>query len=129
MSLLIHAFVTSRLDQNNSLLAGAPKQQLRKLQYLQNSAVRLLTGTRRSEHIIPVPRDLHWLPVYQRIDFKILIVTYKCLNGLAPDYLAGLLIPLKGARLASMLLLNVPKVKSGHIWRPFILQTGSYTVE
>ena len=62
---LIHAFVTSKIDHYNILLSGL----------VQNSAARPLTGTRKHEHITPVLRDLHWLPVHERIRFKILLMT------------------------------------------------------
>ena len=65
---LIHAFVTSKIDHCNILLSGSL---VRKLQYVQNSAARLLTGSRKHEHITRVLRDLHWLPVHERIRFKI----------------------------------------------------------
>ena len=89
---LIHAFVTSKIDHYNILLSGLKQDQLWKLQYVQNSAARLLTGTRKHKHITPVLRDLHWLPVHERIRFKILLMTFKCLNQLAPSYLSDLLI-------------------------------------
>ena len=89
---LIHAFVTSKIDHYNILLSGLKQDQVRKLQYVQNSAARLLTGTRRHEHVTPVLRDLLWLPVHERIRFKILLMTFKCLNQLAPSYLSDLLI-------------------------------------
>ena len=63
---LIHAFVTSKIDHCNILLSGSL---VRKLQYVQNSAARLLTGSRKHEHITRVLRDLHWLPVHERIRF------------------------------------------------------------
>ena len=65
---LIHAFVTSKIDHCNILLSGSL---VRKLQYVQNSAARLLTGSIKHEHITRVLRDLHWLPVHERIRFKI----------------------------------------------------------
>jgi len=64
---LVHAFISSRLDYCNSLLVGAADRVIRKLQGVQNAASRLITGTRKYDHIIPILRDLHWLPVHQRI--------------------------------------------------------------
>ncbi|KAK0131209.1 hypothetical protein N1851_034075 [Merluccius polli] len=66
----------------NSLLYGTTTKVLNKLQYVQDSA-RLLTGTRSREHITPVLRELHWLPIKHRINFKIALTT-KALNNLAP---------------------------------------------
>lgn len=86
---LILSLSTSRLDYCNCILYGFPSKTLNKLQYVQISAARLLTSTRRSEHVTPVLCNLHWLPV--RINFKILLLTYKALNNLAPPYLPDLL--------------------------------------
>ncbi len=58
---------------------------------VQNAAARVLTRTRKYDHISPVLSTLHWLPTKHRIDFKILLITYKALNGLAPQYLSELL--------------------------------------
>ena len=95
---LIHAFVTSKIDHYNILLSGLKQDQVRKLQYVQNSAGWLPTGTSKCEHITPVLRDLHWLPVNERIRFKILLMTFKCLNQLAPSYLSDLLIHYRPSR-------------------------------
>ena len=90
---LIHAFVTSKLDYCNSLLSGLSQNQIQRLQYVQNSAARLLTGTRKYDSITPILRELHWLPVAERIHFKILLLTFKSLNDMAPFYLRELLSP------------------------------------
>jgi len=84
---LVQAFITSRLDYCNSLLYGIADCQLRRLQCIQNAAARLLSGTRKFDHVSPVLRDLHWLPVRKRIFFKVATLMFKCLHGLAPSYL------------------------------------------
>ena len=96
---LIHAFITSRLDYCNSMYIHLPDYLINRLQHIQNSAARLVTRTRKHEHITPVLQKLHWLPVIHRIDFKVLMLTYKCLHGQAPTYLSDLLVVTKPSRL------------------------------
>ena len=64
-----------------------------KLQHVLNSAARLITGTKKFDHISPVICDLHWLPIDKRILFKLLCITYKSLNRQAPQYLESQLQP------------------------------------
>ena len=85
---IVHAFVACRLDYCNSLLHGITDSLLRWLQSIQNAAARLITGTWRRDHITLVLRDLHWLPVWRRVDYKLSLLVYKLLHGLAPPYLA-----------------------------------------
>ena len=80
----VHAFSTSRLDFCNSLLYGLPKQTIKRLQHVQSVALRIVALTPKHEHISPVLQELHWLPIEQRIGFKNLLMTFKCLNGLPP---------------------------------------------
>ena len=89
--ILIHVFVTSRLDYCNSLLYSMPKSLIDKLQRVQNAAARLTTNPHKFCHITPILFDLHWLPINYRIDFKILLLTFKCLNNCAPSYLQELI--------------------------------------
>ena len=96
----IHAFVTSKIDCCNSLLYGLPKRHSTNiLQRVQNAAARTLLGIKKNsrKHMSPVLRDLHWLPVMRRIEYKILLVTYKALHGVGPDYIRDLLVPYKSA--------------------------------
>ena len=77
----------------NSLLAGVADVHIRRLQLLQNAAARLEAGARRCDHISPVLAELHWLPIRQRITFKIAVLVWKCLHDKAPRYIADLCIP------------------------------------
>ncbi|XP_030292176.1 gastrula zinc finger protein XlCGF28.1-like [Sparus aurata] len=111
---LIYAFISSCLDYCNSLLTGIASHSLHRLQTAQNSAARLLTHTQSCEHITAVLYTLHWLPIKQRIDFKILLLTFKALHHLAPPYLSDLLIPHRPSRAlrsSSSLTLTIPPFK------------------
>ena len=69
----------------------SPKHILQKLQYAQNAAARLIKLSRKYDHITPHLMELHWLPIEYRIQFKIILLNYKALNGLAPSYVSDLL--------------------------------------
>ena len=88
---LILALVIGRLDYCNSLLYGVPASYIIKLQRVQNAAARLISNTTRFDHISPVMKDLHWLPVKYRIMFKLVVYTFKALHGSAPTYIHQLI--------------------------------------
>jgi len=95
--MLVHTFVSSRLDYCNSLLYGISDSLLAKLQTVQNAAACVMIGTRKFDHITPVLDQLHCLPVRQRITFKLAMIPRlqvpSALRGLAPSYFADVCIP------------------------------------
>lgn len=113
----IQATVISRLDYCNALLAGTSKSNTDTLQRAQNSAARVLTKTSKRAHITPILRELHWLPVPQRVVFKVLVHVYNLLHDTAaPQYLASSLnqhVPSRSLRSGlSYKLLTVPRTTS-----------------
>lgn len=88
---LLCAFVLSRLDYCNSLLAGSPKFVTDKLQKVQNHASRLVFRSSKFDHVTPLLHSLHWLPVHSRIDYKVSTLCFKVLDSTGPSYLSDLL--------------------------------------
>ena len=113
---LVCAFVLSKLDYCNSLLAGCSQKLLGKLQMVQNSAARLIFRVKKREHVTPYLRDLHWLPVQTRIEYKIASLTFNSITASCPPYLSSLLqlyTPSRRLRSASdTRILCVPRVRT-----------------
>ena len=116
---LVHAFVASRVDYCNSILCGMGVTQLGFLQSVLRSAARLVMERRKFDSISDDMRDvLHWLPINQRIEFKICTYVFKCLHGNAPPYLCEMITPvaavesLRRNRSAAQGKLKVPRTKS-----------------
>ena len=84
---IVHANITSSLDYCNALYYGLPKYLIDRLQLVQNSAARLVTASRKHDHITQILRRLHWLPVRYRIIFEILLLIYKALSGQGLSYI------------------------------------------
>ena len=87
----VRSLVLSRLDYGNSLLANINASDVKRLQKIQNRAARLVLGARRREPSAPLLKQLHWLPVKERIDYKLALLVYKCMMSTAPLYLSSLL--------------------------------------
>ena len=83
----------SKLDYGNAVLFGINGRLPQKLQRVQNSAARVITQQRRRDHlyITPMLIALHWLPVPWRITDKILVLTFRALHNLAPEYIADMI--------------------------------------
>ena len=88
---LVHAFKASCLDYYNGLLYELPDCLLNKLQQVQSGCARVIFKEQKFCHVTPLIYELHWLPISQRIEFKILLLTLKILNFLAPTYLLSLI--------------------------------------
>ena len=108
----MHAFITSKLDFCNSLFYGLPKQLIQKLQSVQNAAARLVSLSQRYDHITPILRELHWLPVEQRIIFKVILLTFKSTHDMAPTYLKDLIKPYVPTRHLRFSTKNLSKTES-----------------
>ena len=111
------SLILSRLDYANSCLWGISKADLARLQRVQNTAARIVSRKKRTDHITPVLRDLHWLPVDKRIEHKLLTLTYNSLHEAAPEYLQELVgrhQPQRNLRSAGQCRLRLPSVRTGN---------------
>ena len=109
--ILINSVVTSKMDYCNSLLYGINNSLINQIQRCQNNAARVMSLTRKYDHVTSVLHSLHWLPVNYRIIYKILIITHKSLYDNGPLYLKNLLSwysPERDLRSGSQFLLNQP---------------------
>ena len=106
------SFILSKLDYCNALFKNLQEYQIDKLQKLQNFAAKVVLGKSRFDHSTPCLIDLHWLPIKFRIDYKIAVTVFKCLNNLAPPYLNELIEiynPSRSLRSSSLNLLTTKK--------------------
>ena len=111
--IIVQALVIFRLDYCNSLLCGLPTILIKRLQRVQNAAARVIAKAGRRDHISPILFKLHCLPVEFRIKYKVLLLTYRALHGLAPTYITALLVPYTPPRtLRSRTAFGSPKVQT-----------------
>jgi len=116
---LVHAFVTSRVDYCNSVLASLPKTLTDELQQVLNTAARLISGTGKYDRGLSwlLHDELHWLDIPQRVQYKLAVTVHRCLRSQAPTYLADHCIPISEVagrqhlRSARRQQLNVPRVR------------------
>ncbi len=112
LEIVLHAFISTRLDYCNALYLGMSESLVARLQYVQNAAAGIMTNTKKRDHITPVLISLHWLPVKYRIQYKVLMFVYKALHNQAPEYIKDMLIPYQSQRhlrSSQNMLLTVPR--------------------
>ena len=113
---LVCSFVLSRLDYCNSMLSGCPKYLVDRLQKVQNSAARLVFKTKKRQHVTPLLKTLHWLPIQARIDYKLSVLCHNYISGSAPEYFGQLLTIYTPSRQlrssADDSILVIPKVRT-----------------
>ena len=104
------SIVHSKLDYYNSDCYNLPNYQLNRLQQIQNSLARAVVKAPKSAHITPILKSLHWLKVNERIEYKLLSLTYKVLTTAQPSYLHNLisLQPPRSTRSSSVVTLSRP---------------------
>ena len=113
--MLVHNLVLSRMDYANCLLFHVADKYIRKLQHVQNLAARIILNVPTFDHVSPALQSLHWLPIKARIEYRILLMVYKIIHGLAPEYLSDLVTiytPKRSLRSINETKLVVPKSKT-----------------
>lgn len=119
---LVHAFISSRLDNCNTLLYSLPSALTSKLQRVQNTAARIVMRASKHHSISHIMKQLHWLPIKQRVQFKIITITWKSLHGLAPSYIDELLtpyVPSRELRSSDRKDLVIPRYRNNYGARAF----------
>jgi hypothetical protein len=108
------SLVQSKLDYCNSLYYGLPKLEINRLQNIQNALARVVAIQRRHEHVTPTLQALHWLKIPERIEYKLLSITYNTLHTSQPAYLSNLLTlqPPRSTRSSKLITLRLPPITS-----------------
>ena len=124
LAMLVTCFVFVRLDYCNATFIGLPHCDLNRIQAVQNAAVRLVAGASRFDHVTPLLRERHWLPVHLRVVYKMAVIVYKCLAATSADYLTALTRPPVSTttlrlRSADTRCLHVPRTRTGYGDRAF----------
>jgi len=125
LNALVTALVHSRLDYCNVVFAGLPACDIQRLQSVLNTPVRLVAGSSRCDHTFSLLRDRHWLPVKQRVEYKLCMTVHRCLYGDAPSYLLDMITSSAdatvraGLRSAASSTVAVPRTMSSLADRSF----------
>ena len=110
--ILVQALIVSKLDYCNSVVLGIPMYNIDKMQRLQNMACRLIFNLHRHYHVTPYLKLLHWLKTEYRIQYKVEVLVFKCVHGLAPPYLSELIEMSHNRQLRSALSNKLPVARA-----------------
>ena len=116
------SLVGSRLDYANSILYGVSGANIDKLQRMQNTIARVVKLSRSNTGVIDILKDLHWLPMRYRIDFKIATLVYKMRSSSQSVYLSSLIsdyASIRSLRSTGTHILHTPRVKTAVDSRAF----------
>ena len=126
----VHSLVMSHLDYANIILFGAIDKVISRLQRVQNWAAKVILTKLKYDSSFEARKTLHWLPIWERIEFKLLVMVYNCLKGDAPIYLKKLLkinVGYGNLRSNALMKLMIPYAKIGHLHtRLSVLQDLDY---
>ena len=113
-STIATSIVHSKLDYCNSLYYNLPKSQTNRLQVIQNSLARAVVKAPKFCHVTPILKSLHWLKINERIEYKLLSLTYKALTTAEPTYLHSLISvqPPRATSSSSIVTLSRPPTYS-----------------
>ena len=109
---LVVSMITSRLDYCNATFTGVADEQIVCIQKIQNNTTRLVLKKMKRDHVTPLLKELHWLPVINRIQYKLAMLTFCHFNGTLPPYLSSSLCtcqPLRSFHSSTERLLKIPK--------------------
>ena len=130
---LVCAFILSRLDYWNCLLAGCPQFLIDRLQKVQNAPAWLICRAKKLDHVQPILQSLHWLPIRARIQHKISTLCFNVITGTGPQYLSELLHLYTPSRdlysSADTCILKIPCSNSKAFGQRSFLHVGRSTIQ
>ena len=118
----------SKLFYCSSVWSKAADTALLKLQAVQNFAARIIRGSRKFDHVTPLLKELHWLPIKSQLYLRDVVLAFKCMSGCAPTYLSSMFLTrgeVSGRTTRSSHLLQIPLFKSRSGQRTFFYRIVS----
>ena len=125
---IINTLVFSKSFYCSSVWSSAAATNLLKLQAVQNFAARIICGSRKFDHVTPLLKELHWLPIKSQLYFRDAVLAFKCMTGSAPTYLSSKFLTrgeVSGRATRNSQLLHIPLYKSKSGQRTFFYRTVS----